>query len=269
MNTPEHEPIRFSPSRLGCYLGCPKKYYFRYVEKLPEKAPSLPLTFGSNFHAALEENDLHMRDKGSKLPVEVLQASFRKKMEEARKDTYVSHKEDYDSMIEVGVKGIQAYMDFLEKDYDNFAPLFIEQEFDISLELAPVRIYGFNDVTDNEGVIIDRKTSKAKYPLETPFDKKLQPIIYTIWYRKHTGKKEKRFEYHVLIKNKKPYIQVVPVEVTEDDIFEVIKLMRDTQQKIWNNEFPTSPGWQCNYCDYNDVCPAYQLKMGKIMDKIE
>lgn len=48
------EPRILSASQLSCYLMCPRKYAFRYVERVEAEHRSAALCFGSAVHSALE-----------------------------------------------------------------------------------------------------------------------------------------------------------------------------------------------------------------------
>ena len=41
-------------SAINAYRSCPLRYYYRYVEQLPEKTVSSALVFGSAIHSAIE-----------------------------------------------------------------------------------------------------------------------------------------------------------------------------------------------------------------------
>ncbi len=43
-----------SHSSVSCYQTCPLQFYFRYVERLPEKTVSASLVFGSAIHSCLQ-----------------------------------------------------------------------------------------------------------------------------------------------------------------------------------------------------------------------
>lgn len=53
MTTTALEPIRMSNSKEGCYRRCPRKYKFRYVEKLKSKKEAIQLKKGSWLHELL------------------------------------------------------------------------------------------------------------------------------------------------------------------------------------------------------------------------
>lgn len=262
------EKIRFSYSRLTTYLDCPLKYYYKYHTDVIALPATLPLFFGTSIHAALEQNDIYRKDKGIDRERTELKHIFRTKfLEELKKNpaevkrlNEFAKKEEitlFQETVDMGEKMIDAYLDHAFIKSDKFVPEHMEKEFDLELSSAPVRIYGFVDIVTKDGIIIDRKTSKNKYPEETAFEKKIQLVMYTIWYRKTHNKKEKRTEYHVLVKNKKPYLQIVPVDVSEYEIQKTIELIKETQNNILAKKFPPKPGWMCNYCDFKSVCTVH------------
>ena len=49
------EPLRvLSVSQVNAYLGCPLKYRFQYVEKIPRPWRPAAMAFGTSVHAAVE-----------------------------------------------------------------------------------------------------------------------------------------------------------------------------------------------------------------------
>ena len=73
-------PARESHSSLSTYAACPRRYAFRYVERLPCEVPHWWFTFGSAVHRAFEAFDrarIHARRDGMPVPgYEVLALAF-------------------------------------------------------------------------------------------------------------------------------------------------------------------------------------------------
>ncbi|MCJ7711734.1 MAG: PD-(D/E)XK nuclease family protein, partial [Chloroflexi bacterium] len=73
-------PARESHSSLSTYAACPRRYAFRYVERLPGEVPRWWFTFGSAVHAAFEAFDrarIRVRRDGMPAPgLEVLTRVF-------------------------------------------------------------------------------------------------------------------------------------------------------------------------------------------------
>src|SRR5262245_25864237 len=61
-----------SYSALSTYQQCPLRYYFRYVQELPEETVSASLVFGSAIHAAVELYFQELLAGGGRLSLDAL-----------------------------------------------------------------------------------------------------------------------------------------------------------------------------------------------------
>src|SRR3989339_516420 len=56
--------LRLSYTKLSFYLACPKRYYFRYIEKRPYY-PNIRTRYGSNIHRAIKDYTEAIKEEGS------------------------------------------------------------------------------------------------------------------------------------------------------------------------------------------------------------
>ncbi len=127
-------------------------------------------------------------------------------------------------------------------------------ELPFNLKIGDYILFGVIDRIDElkDGVeIIDYKTGQLKDKLD--FENKEQLLIYQIAAQEVLKIKPKELSYYYLDDNKKTSFLGTEKEITtqKEKIIEEI-------EKIKNSEFNATPGWQCQYCDFRDICDYAQ-----------
>jgi len=115
-------------------------------------------------------------------------------------------------------------------------------------------LFGVIDRIDNlqDGIeIIDYKTGQSKDKLD--FEAKEQLLIYQIAAEEVLNIKPKLLTYYYLEDNKKT--SFLGSEKEKADQKE--KILQEIEQ-IKNSNFEPTPGWQCKYCDFKDICDSAQ-----------
>lgn len=106
-------------------------------------------------------------------------------------------------------------------------------------------------------VVCDWKTAGSKRPADK-IDTILQYKIYSALLFHAHGYKVKRFEYFIIVKTSKPYLQKVIVDVPDDcfvsDVDEIIENFISASEN--NNRWPT-PSDACWYCKLKSKCINY------------
>ena len=93
----------WSYSAMQCFLICPLKYQFRYIDKVePERTGSCFL-FGKAFHAALSERARIGKDMSEREVCDVF-ADYLKAETDAAENLVYKPNEDYDSLLQTGFK---------------------------------------------------------------------------------------------------------------------------------------------------------------------
>lgn len=199
---------RLSPSKINTFLHCPRQFYYKYIEKLPDQL-TLHLFRGTIVHEILED----IFEKEFKYPSrwrngepqEWAVLEFRKKWAERKKkmpwlwknpdiDGDVMERETIDLLVNYCArieKKLYELMDWKvarSKDmaFKQLKPTFAEMR----VHNKEYKIMGIIDVIqkDFEGniSIVDYKTSK-RYGGWLPDDYYRQLIIYALLYKEETG----------------------------------------------------------------------------------
>ena len=123
------EKPHWSYSALQCYLTCPMKYKFRYVDNAPVERTCSALPFGRAFHAALSERarvgmDLKLTD------TKEIFADFFKVETDAAENLRYKANETFDSLLNTGFDMLAAA---LENWQDDFAVKSVAESFSVKV----------------------------------------------------------------------------------------------------------------------------------------
>lgn len=261
----------YSFSQTQTFLQCPRKYQYKYVDKIQEKEfeSSPDLILGHSVHAALER--LYNQINVFKIPSkDELLAKFKEQRDteiaEATKEKELQLKweqtlEDY----------IRRGIHYLANYYDKYSPFenisVVATEASIVFELDDqTKFRGFIDRLDKEWenfVINDYKTNK-NLPPESKEEYREQLTLYGLGvqqnYAKYFGKLKARLHYlHFDVMDE--------WEITDELLATVTKKYVDTIKDIEAKKFAYNMGDRkcfepkentfCRYCEYYSLCPLF------------
>jgi putative RecB family exonuclease len=184
-----------SPSQCKTFLQCPARWYFRYVEGLPDVATG-NLALGRAVHAAV---GMYFRGKRDGLApalidvVEVYDQAIAMELEQAE----LRDDENVEELQETGRRCLTAYLEAAAA----VEPKLIEEQ--VSGEIAGIPVRGILDLMDVEGTVSDLKTASRK-PAAITTDYRLQLTMYALVTPGASG----RCRVDTVTKQKTP--QVVP-----------------------------------------------------------
>ncbi|MBI2054102.1 MAG: PD-(D/E)XK nuclease family protein, partial [Candidatus Staskawiczbacteria bacterium] len=258
----EYLPEHFSYSQLAAFQKCPLQYKFNFIMKIPIKGKAV-FSFGKTMHGALFEF-LKNANEFAKIKQEGLFGPGDNKnnggnfdylaglYEKNWIDEWYESKQQKEEYRKLGRKIIK---DFYEEFSKNPPKIFkiggaAALEIPFNLKLKSYTIFGVIDrIDEKEGgaAIVDYKTGKPKDRLD--FDDKEQLLIYQIACQEIFKIKLKELTYYYLESGKKMSFLGRDGELEEQKrkIIEII-------EQIKNSEFSATPGWQCKFCDFKDIC---------------
>lgn len=240
--------LRLSFTRIDTFLGCPLRYRFQYVDRLPGR-PAPALSFGSSVHAVLEwlhdrkEPDLPsleetltaLRDRwDSSGYAEVDRAEQLRAYEQAR-DVVAR----YHARIEA--EGLRT-------------PVATEAWFE--LPMGPdVTVVGSIDRVDADAAgelhVVDYKTNRRARS-RADVAGSLQLGIYALAVEHLYGVLPRTVALDFLL----PGV-VVRVDRDEVDLAAVPRVVAETAAAIRSGRDEPRPTRLCDWCDYRDLCPAW------------
>lgn len=233
------------------FLKCPRQYMFRYMMGL-RVPPKSALVVGLSFDSAATVNFKQKIESKVDLPEsDVLDAcatDFDKRAPGTDWDG-----DDPGEQKDLAIRMTKA---FHAKAAPNIKPLTVQEEFRIETD-AGYALGGTFDVTEENHVVRDQKTSKTEYA-EDAVQTEIQPAVYSFAYEAKHGVKPD-FAFDVVTKHKKePRYQEVRGKVGEtqtEQLFEAVGIMHS---QIQRGEFQYSaPGsWWCSktWCGWWHMC---------------
>jgi len=238
-----------SHSSVQLYRGCPQRWKFRYVDKVPEK-PRSYFSFGKSVHAGLEFLLATLPDK---LPTLDELVTFHKAnwIREGY-DTPQQEKWFYN-------EGERILRGFYAKHQNDFKNVFkIEYKFTFDMDGVPLT--GFIDridLTSKGGMnLIDYKTGKAFDKARVRSDP--QVSLYQIVAEKIFGKPvESVTLYHLnsLTPLTVPAHSATLLKNVREAVVEAAKGINDSRF-----DPKPEPNGHCQWCDYLQICPAFADK---------
>lgn len=255
----EDKSKSFSPSKLSTYQNCPKKYQYRYVDRISRKRKTPETVLGVAVHAAFEE--LHGLVNGGKLPtLAEVQAVFSGNFDSEWDETVKLRDARFtrDDWKNVGLGCVKTYYD-AGKPFDSDKTVAVERKvgFPIKTEEGEYKIEGYVDrlvlAKDGAFEIHDYKTAKT-LPSQEDMDADWQLALYELAIRHDwPDTKAVRLRWH--------YVRHGKVITSVRDEAAREKLRADAAALITaikrDHDFRPNVTPLCDWCEYKDLCPEF------------
>ncbi|MFM7232374.1 MAG: RecB family exonuclease [bacterium] len=247
-----------SISQVNCYLGCPLKYRFQYVDQIPRPWRVAAMAFGTSVHAAVEWFHKERMSGGSpKLP-EVLKVFDADWYAQNVEPLVFSERESREGLAEKGRAMLQLYVE----STNGVKPAAVEQSFELDLadpetgEVWDVRLRGVIDLVEEGDVLVDLKT--AGRTLESGgLERHLQLSAYALAYLLVHGQIP-RLRLDMLLKTAKPRLERHETTRSLDDLVWTARLIREVALAIQTEHFFPNPSWRCTECEYFAHCQQWR-----------
>jgi DNA helicase-2/ATP-dependent DNA helicase PcrA len=257
-------PDHFSFSQLTAFSNCPLQYKFAHILRIPVRGRA-NFSFGKTIHNALHKfvgmaaRNIEVKQKDlfgkAETKANGINLSLQDLLEIYDKE-WIDDWHDGDSKKDYYLKGKEVlkkfYADLTEKPLNicflNNEPA-LEKTF--SLKLNGDVLLGAIDrvdlLPDNEVELIDYKTGNPKDSLST--DDKFQLLIYQLAASRIFGLKTGKLSYYYVDDGSmKSFIP------TDEDMVKTEEKVRDLISRVKRSNFKPTPGWNCQFCDYRDIC---------------
>ncbi|MEK7388615.1 MAG: PD-(D/E)XK nuclease family protein [Elusimicrobiota bacterium] len=255
----EDRSLKFSPSKLGVYKNCPRRYQYRYVDKISRARKTPETVVGVAVHSAFEE--LYELVSGGKTPsAQDIQSVYAREFD-AGWDQSVLAKDDRfskDDWRKVGSDCVELYHR-TQSPFSQDRTVAVEKRvgFPIAVDGHEYRIEGFIDrlalAPDGTFEIVDYKTAKS-LPAQEDVDADWQLALYEIAVRREwPDAKAVRLKWH--------YVRHGKTLISERDEAARERLHADVAALIGtikhDHAFEPRPGPLCDWCEYRDLCPVF------------
>jgi len=238
-------PSHFSFTQLATFEKCPMQYKFGHILRVPVRGKAF-FSYGKTMHNALYEFLFELDGKKGSL----------KRLTDIYKKNWINewydNKEESDAYYRQGMESLKNFW----RDFSTRRPKILKingapaLEQDFNLKINGYAITGKIDRIDEnkKGVeIIDYKTGTPKERLR-PEDK-MQLMMYQIAAKDVFGVDSDKLTYFYL-NNTKPLSFSPGGEEIENEKEKINNII----QKIVKSDFRAKPGWQCEWCEYKDIC---------------
>ncbi len=251
-------PRVFSVSQVNTYLGCPLKYRFQYVDKIPRPWRVAAMAFGTSVHAAVEW--FQKERLAGRVPelTRVLQVFDADWYAQNLEPLVFSEKESKDSLAEKAKAMLQLYVE----SANGTKPVAIEQAFEIDLadpetgEVLDVRLRGIFDLVEEGETLVDLET--AGRTLEAGgLERHLQLSTYALAYLLIHGRVPK-LRLDMLLKTAKPRLERHETTRSLEDLVWTARLIREVSLAIQTEHFFPNPSWRCTECEYFAHCQQWR-----------
>ncbi len=252
------EPRLFSLSQIQTYLGCPLKYRFQYIDKIPKPWRASALAFGSSVHAAVEW--FHKERLAGRSPplLEVLKVFDADWYAQNMEPLVFSERESKDSLTEKGGAMLQLYVE----SSNGSKPIAVEQPFELELadpetgEVLDVRLRGIIDLVEEGETLVELKTAGRTLE-QGGLERHLQLSTYALVFFLLRGSIPK-LRLDMLLKTAKPRLERHQTSRSVEDLGWMARLIQQVALSITTEHFYPNPSWRCSECEYFAHCQAWR-----------
>ncbi|MFH0859214.1 MAG: UvrD-helicase domain-containing protein [Patescibacteria group bacterium] len=269
-----HLPNHFSFSQLAAFSKCPLQYKFGFILKVPIRGKAV-FSFGKTMHATLQDFLKQVNEEGKTKQSDLFGFQNKKKLSSVKTPEGLA---SFDNLIEIyeknwidewyeSKKQKEEYYKLGKRIIKDFYAEFLKNppkilkinnvlalEMPFNLKIGDYTLFGVIDRIDDlkDGVaIIDYKTGKTKDKLEV--SDKDQLLIYQIAAEEVLKIKPKELSYYYLENGHRATFLGDEKEKTQQKE----KIIKEIEE-IKKSNFKATPGWQCSYCDFKDICDSAQ-----------
>jgi CRISPR/Cas system-associated exonuclease Cas4 (RecB family) len=258
----KQEGLVFSVTQANTYLGCPRKYEYRYVRGVEPTVVPVALAFGVAFHSALAHHYGWLM-RGSPASVKEVQDRFTESLRQAAEGKVpLQQDEDSASVEELRAKGLTMLEVALA--HPSAMPekvLAVEEPFTVELhhpdtgELLEEKLTGVLDLVveeDGHRVLVEHKTAARKWTADQlAFDTQLSAYAFAAG---QLGWGDVGLRFSVTTKTKTPAMQVEDVRRDEGDVADFLRTAVGVLKAIDAGVYFPIRGWQCRTCPYRTRC---------------
>ncbi|MFI5348983.1 MAG: RecB family exonuclease [Elusimicrobiota bacterium] len=255
----EDRSSKFSPSKLDVYKNCPRRYQYRYVDKISRRRKTPETVVGVAVHAAFEE--LYGLVSGGKVPsLADVHALYEKALAEEWDETVLLKDARFSrgDWEKVGRDCVELYY-AAHAPFSEDRTVAVEKRvgFPLEVEGHEYRIEGFVDrlslAPDGAFEIHDYKTAKS-LPNQEHADADWQLALYELAIRREwPDAKDVRLKWHY-VRHGKTLTSVRDAAARENLRADVAKTIAAIKH---DHEFVPNPGPLCDWCEYRDLCPVF------------
>jgi putative RecB family exonuclease len=275
--------VYLSPSAASTWQQCPRRWWHKYVDKIPEPPPGEPAVIGNFVHGVLENLTKLDPEERTKDAAKTLAREYFDEFV----DTTNWQQLDYDDAQ--AKKFRRRAWAIIETYFANVDPTKVNpigQEIQVDVDLDGVPFMGYVDLVERDPdtgdvVVTDYKTGKPPSTgMPWSGDERGEKLLQPLWYAaalqemgEHAPKHARLIYFTVNERPDGSFEQVsaeLGVDVTDESIAAARAELRRRWSQIQDAKMeggaPARPGPLCGWCSYVDRCPEGQ---GEVMQRWE
>jgi hypothetical protein len=246
-----------SASRLGLWLACRLKFFFRYILQV-QRPPTSSMHAGSTVHGVLQQWNM-ARWRREPFAIERFKALFGSQWTGLQEGVRINWKGKEDAERASAWRALEHYLTETPiKADEKPEAVEVRVEADLSSHGLPTLI-GVLDLVRAGGRIVDFKVvGKSPSAQQLVHVHEVQLTCYSLLYRDATGRKELALELHHLVKTKVPKLIVSSMPPgTESQKTRLFRQIESYQAGLARRDFAPSPGFHCAGCEYFNECRRF------------
>jgi CRISPR/Cas system-associated exonuclease Cas4 (RecB family) len=243
--------FELNPSKLQCYLDCPRQYRFRYVDRRPERRTFAPTALGLSVHKAL-------RNFYGLEPAERTVDNLLRALRRAWDGTGYRSAKDAEDAYARAEDMLRRY--HAGTDPQRARVVALESKFSHAKSREGILVTGRVDridIDDGEYVIVDYKTGRFGRH-DDAIDESLPLSLYAIAVSAVLGRPVKRIAVEHLPTGRRAETRRDIDRLSGD--WKALVDLADEMRSL-EAEFPPRPGPLCPWCDYLMICPEGRASM--------
>ncbi len=250
-SSPPKRPKHLSPTSASMFRQCPRRWRFRYVDRLPDP-PGQEALAGTFAHGVLE--DLLQKDKKQRTQDSVREIAVEAWPLMEKRSDFRALKLDADAVRAFKWQSWNAIMGLW--DLEDPQEVEVEEtELKVQVEVGGVPFLGFIDRVERDGDDIVISDYKSGRPPPARFESRYleQVLLYAAAVAE--------MEYQTPARVRLMYLgsKIIEEEVTPEKIDEVVERLVETWDDILESvradDFPAKVGKLCGWCVFAEHCP--------------
>lgn len=257
---PVSKPLVMSKSRLNCFISCPKKYYWNYIQEMKPIRTPKALVEGSCIHHLVESGLIY----GTSLSDALEQASTHFWAENPFEQCDYATMEDYLATQATCLAQAREFLKQLGPQRVKHVELKVETPLVNPCHPEQVHpdisLLGYIDLVvegpDGQDIIIDLKTTSRKPSVmlaEYSHELTMYGYMFTKpWEQAYTAPATVALVH--LVRTKQPQVIWDISHRSEADYMELFQTVSLVGSQILARNFWKNPATHCSYCDYQQLC---------------
>jgi DNA helicase-2/ATP-dependent DNA helicase PcrA len=258
-------PQKFSYSQLVAFNKCPYQYKLAFIMRVPIFGKAV-FSYGKSLHKTLEEffklvinrnisqqTDLFNNYKNKQTQQKIGELVKFNELIDIFENFWIDEWYESKEQKENYYKQAKNSLKFFYEQIKNQLPQTDSVEKPFNLKIGNYTIKGVIDridiLEDGSINVIDYKTGKSKEQDKLNAEDKMQLLIYQIAAEEIFNKKVNKLIYYYLDDNS--IVEFIGREKDKQKIKE--QIIKEIEQ-INSSNFVATPGWGCQFCDFNEIC---------------